>query len=235
MKDLHPYLFQEYMEANATIPQVSDGIKWRVHYAYLKEKPVPVNDFAFSQFSEPQLLALKKVTTAIHRANNIPWQVVQGDRIPEGITPLVNSDFQILMTRVRNSFVNNIFHYINGESGAYKNDLEHDLHPPSKGMIFATQLFLNLEEAEKYTQSLRMVVDCLKSPEGKDLLTEYRDEFKHGKRTSAVWRTEGHGSKFAHLVKDAFIRDGFDLKNPATHLFLRLNNLTQYPAFGGIR
>lgn len=234
MQPLHPMLFNEYMQANATVPQVSDGIKWWVHNAFLTHQPVTVAQMAVSEFDPNQTVVLQKVTTAIHKANNIPWQAAVEGQVPEGITPLLPADFQVLMLRVRHSLVGNLYHYLHPETN-YKNDLEHDLQVPSPHMVGVVQEALDKGDLGIYQNRLGIIMKSLHSDLGKALLSAYRGEFKAGKRTSAIWRTEGHGSKFAWLVQDALVREGIDPIQTDTQRFLQLNNLSQFPAFGGQR
>lgn len=226
---LHPYLFQEYLAANATIPQVSDGIKWWIHNAYLQNPVVSLETFAASQFGQDQLQTLGRVANAIHRANNIPFETTNGYVNPRGITPIVDSDFQILMVRVRHSMVHNLYNFQFPER-TYENDFAHDVQLPTVEMIAkASQVITD----PTYKLFLEIVVGCIHGENGKDLLKAYRDEFKRGKRTSTVWRADGYGNRFASLVRDAFGARNINVTEPPVRLFLRLNNLSQYSTFGG--
>lgn len=223
---LHPYLFQEYLVANATIPQVSDGIKWWVHNAFLQNPVVTLEGFAASSFGQDQLQILGRIASAIHRAIKVPFEVPKGGANSPGITPIIDDDFQILMTRVKNSMVHNLYNFQYPEP-SYKNDLAHDTHPPTTEMI----AMANLAIADPiYTTGLEIVMGCVHSDRGKDLLKAYREEFKQGKRSSAVWRGEGYGDRFASLVRDAFGARNIDVTKAPIKLFLRLNNLSQYPS-----
>lgn len=224
---LHPYLFQEYLTANATIPQVSDGIKWWLHHAYLQNPVVDLGTFAKSQFGKDQLAALSRITNAIHNANNVPFAVPNENSDLANKTPIVEGDFQILMTKVKHSIVNNLCNF-QSQDPTFENDLAHDTPPPSEEMIIRAA---QVAEEPTYKTYLEIVMGCVHSKEGKDLLKAYRGEFRKGKRTSAVWRLEGYGNRFAFLVRDAFGTKDIDVGNPLIKSFLRLNNLSRYAAF----
>lgn len=232
IKGVHPYLFDVYMKANATLPQASDGIKWMVHDAFFSNPVVPFSVFVQSPFSAEQLQVLRTKTNAIHHANNIPFHAPTPDLpLPDGNTPISDHDYQVLLIRVRHSLVNNLLadqHF--WETGTalpgYKNDLDHDLETPTQDMIQKAAAYTEGLESYPFREMLLVIGRTVLSDEGKQLLKRYREEFsKNHKRTSSVWRQEGYREAFANLVRIKLAQVGIDSSDSHISYLLQLHNL----------
>lgn len=229
---LHPYLFDRYMKANATIPQASDGIKWMVHYAFFSNPVATLTAFATSRFNQDQLHTLRIKTNAIHHANNIPFQApTHGNPVPPHKTEILDEHYHILMTRVTHSLVNNLVadqHFMDTGTPLpeYKNDLDHDVQVPTPQMVSKADSYVKSPKSYFFKELLSLINRTVVSDEGKALLKQYREEFSvNGKRTSSVWRAEGYREKFAHLVGMTLGDFGMDVSSPHTSYLLHLNNL----------
>lgn len=231
-------LFETYLQTNAMIPQYSDGIKWGVHHAYLINQPIDVIHMASVQFTEEQLTTLKIKVNALHRVSNVPFLAqVPGQDIPSHFSVIPDDDLQLLIRRVRHSLVNNLFNYerhTKGEdTGDYESDIDHDKQPPTEKMITAVSNFIanDGEDLGLYKQLLGAIVGVIHSEAGRSVLLDYRNEFVGGKRLSTVWKVDGYGEQFAHLVGKDFDKQGVDRSDSRVQYFLHINNMTGYSEF----
>lgn len=104
--------FSAYLEGNASVPQVNNGIDIYLANAVLHDMPVDWRTFAESQFSPEQISRVGEIMTRVHAGFNIP-HAAEGQQHhfkSETKPQLVDSErLHKLWTATRNNAIRNLY------------------------------------------------------------------------------------------------------------------------------